>query len=146
MLPVHWRNKDSLAGPSFDDFIERFFYGWPTFESDTETAWVPRVDVHETDKEVLIDVELPGIDKKDVKVEIRNNTLKISGERKQEKKTENKEYSCVERHYGKFERSFVLPDTVNADKVLAQHNNGVLTLALPKTEQPKPKEIAVEVK
>ena len=146
MLPALWRNRGSLVGPSLDDFIVRFFYGWPTFERETDFKWSPRVDVNETDNEITIDVELPGIDKKDVKVEVKNNVLSISGERKKEEKTENAEYSRTESHYGKFERTFGLPETVETDKVSAKYKDGMLALTLPKTEKAKPKEIAVEVK
>lgn len=146
MLPTLWRNRGSLIGPSLDDFIGKFFYGWPVFERETDLTWSPRVDVNETDNEIIIDVELPGIDKKDVKVEVKDNILSISGERKQEKKTENAESCRVERHYGKFKRTFGLSDTVEADKVSAKYKDGVLALTLPKTEKAKPKEIAVEVK
>ena len=146
MLPEIWRNRGSLLGPSLDDFIEKFFYGWPTFDKDADYTWSPRVDIHETDKEIFIDVELPGIDKKDIKVEVKDNTLTISGERKSERKAEDAQSCRVERHYGKFERSFGLPETVNTDKVTAEYRNGVLTLTLPKVEKAIPKEIRVEVK
>ena len=146
MLPSLWRNSGSLIAPSVDDFIEKFFYGRSGLERDTELTWIPRVDVNETDKEIILDVELPGIDKKDVKVEVKDNTLSISGERNQEKKTENAESCRVERHYGKFERTFALPDTVLTDNVSAKYKDGILILTLPKTEKAKPKEIAVEVK
>ena len=104
------------------------------------------VNVERTEKNVTIEAELPGIDRKDVKVEVKDNLLTISGERKREKKTENTENCCVERYYGKFERSFNLGDTVNADKVTAEYKNGVLTLNLPKKEAALPKEISIEVK
>jgi len=87
MLPSIWRHRGSMLAPSLDDFIERFFYGWPRFKEDVETSWLPRADVNETDTEYVIDVELPGIDKKDIKVEVKNDVLTISGERKEEKKT-----------------------------------------------------------
>jgi len=146
MLPELWRNKGTLLGPSMDDFIEKFFYGWPTFEDDSTYSWSPRVDVHETGKEILIDVELPGMEKKDVKVELKNNTLTISGERKSERKSDKNQCCRIERHYGKFERSFGLPETVQPDKVSAEYKNGVLTLTLPKTGKAIPKEVNIEVK
>ena len=146
MLPSLWRKRGALFGPSADDFIERFFYGWPTYEKDSDATWIPRVDVKETDKEITIDVELPGIDKKDVKVEVRDNTLTISGERTSEKKTENENCCVAERHYGKFERSFSLSDAVDANNISAKYKDGVLTLAVPKTEKAIPKEITVTVK
>jgi len=145
MLPEIWKNRGSLLGPSMDDFVERFFYGWPTFESESEYSWSPRVDVHETDKEILIDVEIPGLDKKDIKVEVKNNTLTISGERKSERTSKDTQCCRVERHYGKFERTFGLPDTVKADKVSAEYKNGVLALTLPKSEKAIPKEVQISV-
>jgi len=145
MLPSLWR-RGSLSGPSTDDFIERFFYGWPTFDKDTDVVWIPRVDVNETDQAVTIDIELPGIDKKDVKVEVRDNMLTISGERRSEKKTEDENCCIAERHYGKFERTFSLTDSVDANNISAKYKDGVLTIALPKTEKAIPKEIVVEVK
>ena len=146
MLPELWRRRSALHGPTLNDFVDRFFYGWPAFDEDTDIKWTPRVDINETEKNVTIEAELPGIEKKDVKVEVKDNLLTISGERQQEKKTENRENCCVERHYGKFERSFNLGDTVNADKVEAAFKNGILTLNLPKKEEALPKEISIEVK
>jgi len=146
MLPEIWKNRSSLTGPSLDDFIEKFFYGWPSFERDTESAWSPRVDIHETDTDILIDVELPGIDKKDITVEVKDNTLSVSGERTYEKNDEKCNCRRVERHYGKFERSFGLPETVERDKVEADYDNGVLHLTLPKVAKALPKEVAIKVK
>ena len=146
MLPAIWRNRGEYLEPTLDNFVERFFYGLPTFSRDTDISWTPSVDVHETDKDILIDAELPGIDKKDIKVEVKNNVLSISGERKQEKKVEDSEYYRVESHYGKFERTFGLPDTISTDKVSATYKNGVLKITLPKTEKALPKEISIDVK
>ena len=146
MLPSLWRERGSHVGPSLDDFVERIFYGWPFFERDSDLAWSPRVDVNETDKEIILEAELPGIDKIDIKVEVKDNTLSISGERKHEKKTENAGSSRIERRYGKFERTFSLTETILSENVTAKYKDGILTLNLPKTEKAKPKEIAVEVK
>ena len=146
MLPEIWRSRGSLAGPSLDDFIERFFYGWPSFEKNAEVAWSPRVDVHESDKEITIDVEVPGIDKKDINVEVKDNTLTITGERKYEDKEEGTNCHRTERHYGRFERTFGLPETVEQEKVDANYNNGVLHLTLPKTEKALPKKVDIQVK
>ncbi len=145
MLPSIRRRNNAMA-PSMDDFIERFFYGWPKYREDMETSWSPRADVNETEKEYLIDIEIPGIDKKDIKVEIKNDVLTVSGERKEETEKSEKGYQSVERHYGKFERSFGLPETVKAENISAQYKNGVMTLTLPKTEKALPREITVDVK
>ncbi|MBN1292208.1 MAG: Hsp20/alpha crystallin family protein [Candidatus Latescibacteria bacterium] len=146
MLPDLWRKRSALSGPTMNDFIDRFFYGWPSYDATTDLSWTPRVDINENEKDVVIEAELPGIEKKDIKVEVKDNVLTLSGERKQEKKTENSENCCIERNYGKFERSFSLGDMVETDKVSAAYKNGVLTLTLPKKEQAIPKEITVEVK
>ena len=146
MLPDIWKNRGSLMAPSMDDFIEKFFYGWPSYAGNTDLTWSPRTDVNETEKEIILDVEVPGMKKGDIKVEVHDNTLTISGERKQEKKTENDETTRVERHYGKFERTFGLPETVLSEKINAAYKDGVLTITLPKTEKAIPKEIEVQVK
>ena len=145
MLPQIWRHRGSLLSPSVDDIFEKFFYGLPSFERNTDMSFSPRVDVHETDKDIQLDVEVPGLEKKDIKVEVKDNTLTISGERKYEKEDKDNESCRIERHYGKFERTFGLPETVKSDKVSASYKNGVLNLKLPKTEKAKPKEITVNV-
>ena len=146
MLPSLWRKRDSDILPPLDNFLDKFFYGWPSYESNYDLKWSPNVDINETDNDFVLDVELPGIDKKDIKVEVKDNVLSISGERRQEKNTENANSSRIERHYGKYVRTFRLPDTVLADNLAAKYKDGVLTITLPKTEKAKPKEIAVEVK
>lgn len=145
MLPEIWR-RGGILGPTIDDFVERFFYGMPGYERQSGmAAWTPRADITEDEREVTIDIELPGMKKEDIKVEVRNNVLTISGERRQERKSETPEGSRIERHYGRFERSFALPETVDDQKVSANYQGGVLTLHLPKTEKAMPKEVKVEV-
>ena len=146
MLPSLFRNTRSHYRPATENYFDRYFYRWPSLENEADAAWAPLVDINETDKEVTLDVELPGFEKKDVKVEVRDNTLTISGERTNEKKTDDNYCSRVERHYGKFERTFTLSDEVDANKISAKYKNGVLSLALTKTEKAIPKEITVEVK
>jgi HSP20 family protein len=146
MLPAIWSRRGGLTSPAFDDFVERFFYGWPSNEKTGEAIWAPRADIHETEKEVTIDLEIPGLNKEDIKVEVKNGLLTISGERKMEKKTETAEGRRIERHYGKFERAFSLPETVKDDAITASYQSGVLSLAIPKSEKALPKEIKVEVK
>ena len=146
MLPVLWTRRGGLIGPTFDDFVDRFFYGWPALEGVGDMTWSPRADIHETDKDVVIDLEIPGLKKEEIKVEIRDGLLTILGERKHERKTETPEGSRIERHYGKFERVFSLPETVTDDKGSAAYTDGVLTLTLPKTEKALPREVKVEVK
>ena len=146
MLPSIWRNTGLFAAPAMTDFFERFLSALPGEGSAQETVWAPRVDMHETDTDVVLDIELPGIDRKDVKVEVRDGFLTVSGERKFERKGKEDGYRSVERRYGRFERSFSLGDTVDPEKITAAVENGVLTLTVPKAEKAKPREIAIAVK
>jgi HSP20 family protein len=110
----------------------------------TVAEWAPLVDITEDDKEYMIKTELPEIKKEDVKVAVENGLITIVGERKFEK-VENTKYHRVERAYGRFVRSFVVPDGVDADKVNAEFKDGVLKVHLPKSEVTKPKHIEVKV-
>lgn len=105
--------------------------------------WMPIVDIRETDDALLVQAELPGIDKKDIQLEVRDGVLTISGERRYEKDVKEENVHRVERAYGKFSRSFSLPSNVDADKVDATMKNGVLEVRLPKRESAKPKAIAI---
>ena len=145
-MPTLWKNRGALPTTTWDDMMENFFYEWPHSTNEEQAAWCPRTDVRETEKEIVLDLELPGIDKKDIKVEVKNKRLTISGERNEETAEDGTDYFQRERRYGKFERSFGLPETVNEDKVSAHYKNGILTLTLQKSEKALPKEIAVEVK
>jgi len=112
------------------------------FGTDTG-AWLPAVDIRETDDELRVLAELPGIEKKDVHVEVRDGVLTISGERRYEKDVKEENVHRSERAYGRFSRSFVLPAHVDADKVEARMRNGVLEVRLPKVESAKPKAITI---
>ena len=112
-------------------------------ESITVAEWAPLVDITEDEKEYIIKTELPEVKKEDVKVAVENGLLTIVGERKFEKE-ENKKYHRVERAYGRFARSFIVPDYVEADKVSAEFKDGVLKVHLPKSEKTKPKQIEVK--
>lgn len=118
--------------------------------TDTEIggAWCPVVDVRETKDEVILQAELPGIMPDDVDVSVENGVLTISGEKKQEieEGREGSDYHLVERRYGRFERRFSLPRSVDADKVRAEFAHGLLTVTLPKVEAAKPRKIEVKVK
>jgi len=108
-------------------------------------TWTPTVDITETDKNFLITAELPGVKKKDIKVEIDHGVLTISGERHFEKEDDQKKHHRIERFFGNFSRSFSLPDSVNQEKIKAEFNDGLLTVKLFKTEVPKPKAVQVDI-
>jgi len=107
--------------------------------------WNPDVDIVEDKDKVSVSVDLPGLDKEDIKVGVEDNVLTITGERKFEKEDEQKNYHHMERAYGSFSRTFSLPNTVAGDKIKANYKNGVLNIELPKVEEVKPKEIPISI-
>jgi len=109
-----------------------------------EGQWAPRVDISETDDVLLVQAELPGIAKEDVSLEIKDGVLTLSGERRYEKNVKDEHVHRVERMYGQFSRSFSLPRNVDADKVDAQMEDGVLQVRLPKLESARPKAISIK--
>ncbi len=114
------------------------------FGSTSESGqWAPMVDIRETDDALLVQAELPGIDKKDVHLEVKDGVLTLSGERRYEKDVKEENVHRVERAYGSFSRSFSLPSNVDANKVNATMKDGVLEVRLPKRESAKPKAIAI---
>ena len=114
-------------------------------EALTTTSFAPPVDVYEDEHNVTLKIEVPGIDEKDIKVHIENNTLIVQGERKFEKEEKEENYRRVERQYGSFTRTFTLPNTVNHDNVQADYDKGVLKIKLAKKAEAKPKQIKVNV-
>ncbi len=109
-------------------------------------GWSPSVDVMESDEEIILKAELPGIELKDVEVLINDNILTLRGERKFEKEEKKENYHRIERSYGAFQRSFTLPATVEQDKVKAKMKDGILEVRLPKAKEAKSKKIEIEVK
>ncbi len=108
-------------------------------------SFVPAVDVYEDEQGIRLNIEVPGIDEKDIDLRLENNTLSVRGERRFEKETKEENFRRVERRYGQFVRSFTLPNTVDGDNVKASYDKGVLTIALPKKEAAKPKQIKINV-
>jgi HSP20 family protein len=143
MAIVRWNPLGSLAGMEIDR-LNRMF---ADFQNEAfNQAWVPAVDIYETDAhEVVIKAELPDVKKEDINVTFENNVLTLSGERKQEETTKREQYQRVERHFGSFSRSFTLPATVDASRIVASYKDGVLTIRLPRREEAKPKQISVNV-
>ena len=134
------RDMDRL----FDRFASDFRL--PKFGGDIERLLEPNIDVCETDHDVQIAVELPGVDEKDVDVTLADNVLTIKGEKRAEKEDKGKNYRVVERSYGAFERSIALPYDVDPDKVDAKFAKGVLTVVLPRPAEAKAKKKKVEIR
>jgi HSP20 family protein len=114
----------------FDDF----FRGWDMPAAFNGAALTPHVDVKESDKEITVTAELPGVAEKDIEVSISGDVLTLKGEKKAEKEEKDGNYHRIERRYGSFHRSFSLPSEVDAAAVAASHKNGVLTVTLPKSK------------
>ena len=120
-------------------------YGQESQEALTTTSFSPPVDVYEDEHSVVLKIEVPGIDEKDVDVRIENNTLTVHGERKFEKDEKEENYRRVERSYGSFTRTFTLPNTIDAEQVTADYDKGVLKIRLAKKAEAKPKQIKVNI-
>jgi HSP20 family protein len=114
-------------------------------EPQNNRPWSPSVDIYETENELVLKADLPEVELKDIDVRVENQTLTISGERKFERKDNEKGYHRIERSYGNFQRSFAVPNTFDTEKIGAAFKNGVLTVSLPKKEAAKPRQIKVEV-
>ena len=106
-------------------------------------AWSPKVDIFENKENLVLEAELPGMNRDDFELSIENNVITLKGERKFEKKTDGDNYHRVERSYGSFTRSFTLPQTVTAEGAKAEFNNGILHVSLPKREETKARKIEV---
>ena len=106
--------------------------------------WIPTVDIYEDDQEFVVKAELPGLESKDVEIQIQENVLTLKGERKLEREIDKERYHRLERTYGTFQRSFTLPNIVDQEKVKAKVKDGVLEIRIPKQERAKPKQIKVE--
>ena len=132
---------------SFDSQLNRLFSDFFARSSQEQnlTTWAPSVDIYEAEHELVVKADLPDIKPEELDIRVENNILTIRGERKFEKKVEEKNYLRVERTYGSFSRSFSLANTVKTEAIKAEYNNGVLTLTVPKREEAKPKQIKVAV-
>jgi len=116
-------------------------------DSEYENAvWTPLTDIAEDKDSYIIKLDLPGITKSDVKISFIDGQLNISGERKQEKESKDSKYHRVERSFGKYYRSFALPQQIKEDQINAEFKDGQLTIVVPKAEEAKPKEIEVKIK
>jgi HSP20 family protein len=138
---------DSFRGISPDSQLNRLFsdfFGHATQEQNL-TTWAPAVDIYEGENELVVKADLPGVKPEELDIRVENNILTIRGERKFDKKLDEKNYLRVERAYGSFARSFSLANTVNTDAIKADYKDGVLTLSVPKREEAKPKQIKVNV-
>jgi HSP20 family protein len=126
----------------FEDFSRDFGWGVPAARGSGEG---PRIDVSETDSELKIEAELPGVEEKDLEIVLSDDRLTIKGEKKQEKEEKKKDYHLVERSYGSFARSVGLPFAADPDRIRASFSKGVLTVTVPKPAEVKAKEKKIPI-
>jgi HSP20 family protein len=127
-------------------FDSLFHSGLPDETALPPTTWSPAVDIAEHDDGYVVKMEIPGVDKNDVKITMQDNTLTVRGEKKQERESRGSNYHRVERSFGAFQRSFTLSSSVKPEKIDASFKDGILNIELPKAEESKPKQIDVKVK
>ncbi len=130
-------------GRRFEDVLGRSFMpAWRRLPLE-ERGWMPSIDVFEKEDKYVVKAELPGIKEEDVDISVVGDTLTIKGERKAETEVKEEDYHCCERSYGSFFRSIALPSDVDAEKIEASYEGGVLEVNLPKAAGVKPKKITV---
>ena len=120
------------------------FFRFPVFQEEMQGSWNPAVDVLEEKDRIFVKVEAPGVDEKDLKVTFEDGLLTVSGERQFERK-DDRNYHRIERAYGSFTRTFSLPRSVDASQIVADYRNGILEISIPKKEEARPKQIAINV-
>jgi HSP20 family protein len=143
---TEWRpfREVSRLRRDMDRFWDDFFGPSRRFFRLGEMEWTPAVDVSETPQAVVVKAEVPGMEPKDINISVTGDVLTLKGEKKAEREEKEENYHLVERSYGSFSRSMVLPAAVEVDKIEAKYEKGVLTVTCPKKEEVKPK--AIEIK
>lgn len=143
--PEEWESPFLTMHRRWDDLFEHLFRGFEEAFGLPEAArrerragtTVPSVDIAETDDELQVSVDLPGLEEKDLEVTVEDDTLTVRGEKKQEREEKKRDYHLVERSYGEFSRSIPLPRGIDRDRVKATFKNGVLKVSLAKTPEAK---------
>jgi HSP20 family protein len=124
-------------------FDDPFFRTRRMAEDTGMGMWNPAVDLYEKDDKFVINAELPGVEKKDITIDLKDRILTLSGERSYDNEVKEENYYRRERAYGKFHRAFTLPADVDSDKIKAESKNGVLQVEVPKPESKKPKQVTI---
>ncbi len=150
MNVIRYRSPWGTHSPSHEDFrqlLDQFFdTGTTGDQSDVVTSeWAPRVDIREEDKRFVIEADIPGVDPKDIEINMDKGVLSIRGERKTGHKVEDGKFTRAERAHGVFHRRFALPDSANPDGVRATGRHGVLEIEIPKRPETTPRRIDIEV-
>lgn len=141
----NWPTMDVLYPNRLGRLLEEMLASPFAREENVLGAWMPPVDVIEEKEFIRIVAEVPGVRPEDVKISLENNLLTIRGEKKKEEEQKDQKFHRFERTWGMFERSFSLPSTIDAEKIVARYDDGVLTVQLPKVEAAKPRQISVKI-
>jgi HSP20 family protein len=123
--------------------VDRLFDAFFGADRDQSRRWVPPVDLVEAEDHFVLKADLPGLSEQDVSIEVQDNTLTISGERKDEHESRERGWYRIERSFGSFSRSLTLPDGVDPDGISARFENGVLEVSIPKPEERKPRRVEI---
>jgi HSP20 family protein len=148
MSLMNWRPRNDFLSVhnEMNHLFDNFFTGWPEPKKGLlEGEWIPSIDVAETDDNITVTAEIPGIKQEEVDIAITDDVLTLKGEKKEEKEIKEKNYCRIERSYGSFQRSVRLPSGVKGDEAKAAYKDGILTITIPKTEEVKPKHIMIDV-
>src|SRR5262245_29790222 len=129
--------------PSPFRLFEDFFNDWAVRSSAARDTWKPPVDIVEKDGNLILRIEVPGVDERGIDVKLEGRVLTIKGERKPESETNGVTYHQVESHYGNFTRSFTLPDSANSDQTKASYKNGILTVTIAQKAEAKSRSISI---
>jgi len=143
---VRWnpRREMSMLHDRYSRFFDDPFFRIARMDEDANLGhWNPAVDLYEKDDRLVIKAELPGVDKNDIKVELKDRVLTLSGERTYDNEVKEENYYRKERSYGKFQRAFTLPADVDSDKITAEFKDGVLRVEVPKPEEKKAKQVTI---
>ena len=145
MTLVKWTPKPKSIFDDMDNMVKTVFNNDWNFPTIKPAHWAPAVDVEEKDNKFLLTADIPGLTKKDVKINISDSILNISGERSTSSASESEHYHYRERQHGSFSRSFNLPDSIEEDGVSANFKNGILSISLPKQKDTLPKEREIKI-
>ncbi|MEJ2285729.1 MAG: Hsp20/alpha crystallin family protein [Desulfobacterales bacterium] len=138
-----WREMPAVPG-RLNRFFDDPFFRLGRLADDSEMGmWNPAVDLYEKDDHYMIKAELPGVDKNDIKIDLKDRRLTLSGERSYDNEVKEENYYRRERTYGKFQRAFTLPEDVDSEKIKAEYKDGVLQIEVPKPEEKKAKKVTI---
>jgi HSP20 family protein len=140
---IPWRGEMDRLRIEMESLFDRFFDLRPLHRFGEEGKWMPAVDLSKTAKEIIVNAEIPGVETKNIDVKYEGNVLTIKGERQREHEEKDENFHRIERSYGSFYRSLRLPSEVDAEKIKASHEKGVLRITMPKTKKEAGKKIEV---